>query len=88
MELDKKDTNAVYNLNFVKNGVAQINQLREYLRRARLSASEAVRQRNYHQALGIMEPLTKTPVAKQVEDYIKKLKDIDAIATPQQPQQP
>ena len=85
VELDKKDTNAVYNLNFVKNGVAQINQLREYLRRARLSASEAVRQRNYHQALGIMEPLTKTPVAKQVEDYIKKLKDIDAIATPQQP---
>ena len=88
VELDKKDTNAVYNLNFVKNGVAQINQLREYLRRARLGASEAVRQRNYHQALGIMEPLTKTPVAKQVEDYIKKLKDIDAIATPQQPQQP
>ena len=82
VELNKADTNAVYNLNFVKNGVAQINQLREYLRQARLGASEAVRRRNYHQALQIMEPLTKTPVAKQVEDYIKKLKDIDAIATP------
>ena len=46
----------------------------------------AVRQRNYHRAVEIMEQLLQNPIAKkQFEEYTKKLKDIDAIATPHQP---
>ena len=46
---------------------------------------DAVRRAEFHQALTIMAPLQKTIAAKQFEDYTKKLKDIDAIATPHQP---
>jgi hypothetical protein len=41
-----------------------------------------VRRAEFHRALEIMAPLQKTIAAKQFEDYTKKLKDIDDIATP------
>jgi len=45
-----------------------------------------VRQRNYHRAVEIMEELTKYQIAaKQFEEFTKKLKNIDEIATPHQP---
>jgi len=85
-DLDKQDADAAYNLAFVKNGVDQIKKLREALRRAKSEADDAVRQRNYHYALEIMQSLMQNKIAaKQFQDYTKKLKDIDAIVTPHQP---
>ena len=55
-------------------------------RRAKEAADDATRKRNYHLALQIIEDLLqKNPLGKQFQDYAKKLKDIDAIATPNQP---
>ncbi|HEV2694382.1 MAG TPA: VWA domain-containing protein [Verrucomicrobiae bacterium] len=86
VDLDKNDADAAFNLAFAKNMVEQIKLFKEAIRNAKSNADSAVRQRNYHRAVEIMEPLTKNPViAKQFEDYTKKLKDIDAIATPHQP---
>ncbi len=83
--LDKTDRDASYNLAFAKKCVEQIVALREAARRARAAADSATRQRNYHQALEIMQQLVQNnPTAKQFEDFVKKLKDIDDIATPQQ----
>ncbi|MCX6895216.1 MAG: VWA domain-containing protein [Verrucomicrobia bacterium] len=84
--LDKTDRDAVYNLAFAKKCVEQIVALREAARRARAAADSATRQRRYHEALEIMQPLVQNnPTAKQFEDFVKKLKDIDDIATPHQP---
>ena len=84
--LDKTDADAAFNLAFVKNSVEQIKQLREAIRRAKGDADSAVRQRNYHRALEIMESLKQYAIAaKQFEEFTKKLKDIDDIATPHQP---
>jgi Ca-activated chloride channel family protein len=86
VDLDKQDADAAFNLAFVKNGVEQIKAFREAMRRAKSDADAAVRQRNYHRAVEIMEQLTKNQIAaKQFEEFTKKLKDIDAIATPHQP---
>lgn len=84
--LDKTDPDAAHNLDFAKRCVEQIVALREAARRAKAAADNATRQRNYHQALQIMEQLLQTnPTAKQFEDFVMKLKDIDDIATPQKP---
>ena len=84
--LDKTDADAAFNLAFVKNAVEQIKQLRAAIRRAKGDADSAVRQRNYHRALEIMESLKQYAIAaKQFEEFTKKLKDIDDIATPHQP---
>ena len=84
--LDTNDADAAFNLAFVKNSVEQIKLFREAMRRAKSDADAAVRQRNYHRALEIMEGLVQNKIAaRQFEDYTKKLKDIDAIVTPHQP---
>ncbi len=84
VSLNTNDVDAAYNLAFTKNAVAQIKAFREAMRRAKSDADNAVRQRNYHHALEIMEGLMQNKIAaKQFEDFTKKLKDIDAIATPQ-----
>jgi Ca-activated chloride channel homolog len=81
--LDKTDADAAYNLEFAKRGVEQILQLRLAARQAKEAADEATRRRNYHRALEIMQGLMQqSPLAKQFEDYTKKLQDIDAIANP------
>jgi Ca-activated chloride channel family protein len=86
VELDKNDADAAANLAFVKQQVTQIDRLREVMRRAKLEADEAVRRNEFHQAFEIMEGLTKNKIAaKRFEDYTKKLKQIDDIATPHQP---
>jgi Ca-activated chloride channel family protein len=85
VDLDKADPDAAFNLAFAKNGVEQIKQFREAIRRAKSEADLAVRQAEFHRALEIMAPLQKTFAAKQFEDFTKKLKDIDDIATPHQP---
>jgi hypothetical protein len=66
--------------------VDQIKLLREAARRAREEADVLLRQRNYHRALEIMDALVQQNIAaKPFEEFTKKLKDIDAIATPAQP---
>jgi len=85
VELDKNDADAAANLAFVNRQLVLIGQLREAMRRAKQDADEAVRRNEYHQALEIMESRTKNKIAaKKFEDYTKKLKDIDAIVTPNQ----
>jgi Ca-activated chloride channel family protein len=84
-ELNTNDTDAAYNLTFVKKQIGLIAELREAMRRAKQAADEAVRRNEYHRALEIMESLNNPIAAKKFQDYTKKLKDIDAIATPHQP---
>ena len=81
-ELNTNDPDAAYNLAFVKKQIGLIAQLREAMRRAKQAADEAVRRNEYHRALEIMESLNNPIAAKKFQDYIKKLKDIDAIVTP------
>jgi Ca-activated chloride channel homolog len=87
VNLNTNDTDAVYNFNFSKNAVLQIKQFKEAMRRAKGDADAAVRRAEFHRALEIMAPLQKTLAAKQFEEFTKKLKDIDDIATPP-PSQP
>jgi Ca-activated chloride channel family protein len=84
-ELNTNDVDVAYNLAFVKKQLGLIAQLRETMRRAKQAADEAVRRNEYHRALEIMESLNSPIAAKKFQDYIKKLKDIDAIVTPHQP---
>jgi Ca-activated chloride channel family protein len=85
VQLNTNDADAVYNLTFVRQQLQLIEQLREAMRRAKLSADDAVRRDEFHRAYEIMEQLTQNKIAaKQFQDYTKKLKDIDAIATPNQ----
>jgi Ca-activated chloride channel family protein len=82
-ELNTNDVNALYNFSFVK---SQIAQLRAAMLKAKASADDAVRRNEFHEALQIMESLTQNKIAaKKFEDYLKKLKAIDEIATPHQP---
>jgi Ca-activated chloride channel family protein len=84
-ELNTNDADVAYNLAFVKKQIGLIAQLRETMRKAKQAADEAVRRNEYHRALEIMESLNSPIAAKKFQDYIKKLKDIDAIVTPHQP---
>lgn len=81
--LDKQDADAAHNLNYVKRGVEWIKELRELALRAKQEADSSVRQRNYHRALEIMQQaVQQNRAAKQFEDYVKRLKNIDEIVTP------
>ena len=84
--LDKNDADAAFNLAFVKNAVEQVKLMRAAALRARATADQEVSRRNYHRAREIMESLLQQNIAaKPFEDFAKKLKDIDDIATPPQP---
>jgi Ca-activated chloride channel homolog len=81
--LDAKDADAAHNLEYAKKSVAMIAQLKELARQAKLAADNSVKQRQYHRALEIMQQVVQRNVAaKQFEDYVKRLKNIDEIATP------
>jgi Ca-activated chloride channel homolog len=85
-QLNTNDVDALYNLGFVERQMSLILQLREAMRRAKLEADEAVRRAEFHRALEIMQQFAQNKIAaKQFQDYVKKLKDIDAILTPHQP---
>jgi len=85
-QLNTNDLDAAYNLKLVKNYVAELVELREAARRAKEAADEATRRRNYDYAVSIMDDLLKkNPIAKQFQDYAKKLKQIDDIANSHQP---
>jgi tetratricopeptide (TPR) repeat protein len=83
--LDKNDADAAHNLDFAKKSVEMIKQLREAALRAKQEADSSVRQRNYHRALEIMQQAVQHNIAaKQFQDFVKRLKNIDEIATPNQ----
>jgi Ca-activated chloride channel family protein len=82
-QLDTNDASAAFNLKFVKDQIELIAQLREVMRQYKMQADEAVRRAQFHRALEIMDQLAQNKIAaKKFQDYIKKLKDIDAIVTP------
>ena len=82
--LNTNDMDAVFNLNYSKNAAEYVRQIKTALLRGKNSADAAVRRAEFHTALGIMQELTQKYqiAAKQFEDFTKKLKDIDDIATP------
>jgi Ca-activated chloride channel homolog len=81
--LDAKDADAAHNLDYAKKSVAMIQQLKELARQAKQAADNSVKQRQYHRALEIMQQIVQRNVAaKQFEDYVKRLQNIDEIATP------
>ena len=84
-QLNTNDVDAVYNWNFVQKQLTLIAELRAAMLRAKQQADEAVRRNEYHQALEILESLNNPIANKKFQDYVKKLKDIDAIVTPSQP---
>lgn len=85
VELDKHDADAAHNLKFAKDGLLMIQQMKEAARLARQEADNSVRRRQYHRALEIMEQAVQNNIAaKQFQDYVKRLKNIDEIATPNQ----
>lgn len=85
--LDKQDADAGFNLEFVKQAVEQIKLMREMALRARESADQEFKRRNYRGARQIMESLLQQNLAaKPFEDFAKKLMEIDEIANPSQPQ--
>jgi Ca-activated chloride channel family protein len=88
--LDMKDDDATNNLAFAEKSVAMIKQLKLLAQQAKQAADNSVKQRQYHRALEIMQQVVQRNIAaKQFEDYVKRLQNIDEIATPNQaPKQP
>ncbi|HEU5123551.1 MAG TPA: VWA domain-containing protein [Verrucomicrobiae bacterium] len=85
LAINKNDADAKHNLDFVQENLKAIAQLREAARQAKEAADESVRRRNYHRAFEILNQLVQhNPAAKQFEEYVKKLKEIDDIANPAQ----
>jgi Ca-activated chloride channel family protein len=82
--LNTNDMDALFNLNYSKNAAEYVRQIKAALLRGKSSADAAVRRTEFHTALEIMQELTQKYkiAAKQFEDFTKKLKDIDDIATP------
>jgi hypothetical protein len=85
--LNTNDVDAVFNLKFAKGAAEQVRQLKVALQSAKATADTAVQRAEFHRAYEIMQLLTqKYKIAeKQFEEFTKKLKDIDDIATPHQP---
>ena len=87
VSLNTNDADAAFNLNYSQMAAEYIRQIKAALLRAKGSADVAVQRAEFHTAYGIMQELTqKYKIAgKQFEEFTKKLKDIDEIATPAQP---
>jgi Ca-activated chloride channel homolog len=85
--LNTNDVDAVFNFKFAKGAAEQVRQIKQALLRGKSTADAAVRRAEFHAAYAIMQDLTQKYkiAAKQFEEFTKKLKDIDDIATPHQP---
>jgi len=85
--LNTNDADAVFNFRFARGAAEQVRAIKAALLRAKSTADTAVQRAEFHTAYGIMQELTqKYKIAeKQFEEFTKKLKDIDDIATPHQP---
>ncbi len=82
--LNTNDADAVFNYHFAQGATAQVRALKAALAAAKASADTAVQRAEFHRACEIMTGLTqKYKIAeKQFAEFTKKLKEIDAIATP------
>ena len=87
VQLNTNDLDAVFNLNFARFAVEQVRAIKAAFRQAKGSADTAVQRAEFHRALTIMQQLTEKYKIndKLFEQFTKKLKDIDDIATPHQP---
>jgi Ca-activated chloride channel family protein len=89
LDLNTNDADAAFNLSFTRDAIERIKEFRAMLLRAKNEADQDVRMAEFHQALEIMAPLQaklqKTIMAKQYEDFTKKLKQIDDIKNGQSP---
>jgi tetratricopeptide (TPR) repeat protein len=85
--LNTNDADAIFNYRFAQGAAEQVRALKAALRSAKASADTAVQRAEFHRAYEIMQMLAqKYQIAgKQFEEFTKKLKDIDDIATPHQP---
>jgi Ca-activated chloride channel family protein len=85
--LNTNDADAIFNYRFALGAAEQVRALKAALRSAKVTADTAVQRAEFHCAYEIMAGLTqKYKIAeKQFEEFTKKLKDIDDIATPHQP---
>jgi Ca-activated chloride channel homolog len=84
--LNTNDVDAAFNLKFATGAAEQIHAVKAALLRAKNSADAAVQRAEFHRALEIMQGLAQNYkiAEKQFEEFTKKLKDIDDIATPNQ----
>ncbi len=86
LDLNTNDVDAKFNLQYMKDAIERIKEFRAMLLRAKSEADMDVRMAEFHKALAIMEPLQaqlqKTVISKQFQDFTKRLKQIDDIATP------
>jgi Ca-activated chloride channel family protein len=85
--LNTNDADAIFNYRFAQGAAEQVRALKAALASAKATADTAVQRAEFHRAYEIMEALKqKYKIAeKQFEEFTKKLKDIDDIATPHQP---
>jgi Ca-activated chloride channel homolog len=85
--LNTNDADAIFNYRFAQGAAEQVRALKAALASAKATADTAVQRAEFHRAYEIMAGLTqKYKIAeKQFEEFTKKLKDIDDIATPHQP---
>jgi Ca-activated chloride channel family protein len=85
--LDTNDADAISNYRFAQGAAEQVRALKAALQSAKASADTAVQRAEFHRAYEIMSGMAqKYKIAeKQFEEFTKKLKDIDDIATPHQP---
>jgi Ca-activated chloride channel homolog len=85
-DLNTNDMDAKFNLQYTRDTIERIKAFRAMMLRAKSEADADVRQAEFHKALAIMAPLQaqlqKTVMAKQFEDFTKRLKQIDDIETP------
>jgi Ca-activated chloride channel family protein len=84
--LNTNDIDAAFNLKFARGAAEQVRAIKAALLRAKSSADVAVQRAEFHRALEIMQGLAQNYkiAEKQFEEFTKKLKDIDDIATPNQ----
>jgi hypothetical protein len=90
LKLAPEDADAKFNLEFVKKKLEELNQQKqdqqekikpsEAAKKAKAEADEAVRRREYKQALDIMQKqLDQDPTTAYYNDYIERLKQINGI---------
>jgi Ca-activated chloride channel family protein len=101
VRLNTNDLDAKNNLAFVKQQLEQLNKQQDKdknkqppedkepsaaAKAAKARADEAIKRRQYRQALDIMEESLKNdPTTQNYEDYIKRLQEINGVAVPPHP---
>jgi Ca-activated chloride channel homolog len=101
VRLNTNDLDAKNNLAFVKQQLEELNKQQDKdknkqppedkepsaaAKAAKARADEAVKRRQYRQALDIMEESLKNdPTTQNYEDYIKRLQEINGVAAPPHP---